>query len=76
MCWHQDTICFLAEPANVEPPHPGPPAQHAVLAKTATLLGITGTLQAQQEVVHLVADCLWKPRVGYAPASSPSLDFQ
>jgi len=33
--------------ANVEPFHPGPPSQHAVLAKTAALLGIAGTLQVQ-----------------------------
>ena len=49
--------------------------RYAVLAKTATFLGITGTLQAQQEVVHLVAEQLWKPEVGRAPASTPSRDF-
>ena len=48
---------------------------YAVLAKTATFLGITGTLQAQQEVVHLVADRLWKPQVGCAPTSAVSRDF-
>jgi len=49
--------------------------RHAVLAKTATFLGITGTLQAQQKVVHLVAEQLWKPRVGLEPATASSRDF-
>jgi len=49
--------------------------RHAVLAKTATFLGITGTLQVQQGVVHLVAEQLWKPRVGLEPATASSRDF-
>jgi error-prone DNA polymerase len=50
--------------------------RYAVLAKTATFLGIAGTLQApQQGVIHLVAERLWKPQVGRAPASTPSRDF-
>ncbi|MBI4381200.1 MAG: error-prone DNA polymerase [candidate division NC10 bacterium] len=49
--------------------------RHALLAKTATFLGITGTLQAQQGVVHLVAEQLWSPHVARAPASTPSRDF-
>jgi hypothetical protein len=28
--------------------------RHATLAKTVTFLGVTGTLQAEQGVVHLV----------------------
>ena len=50
--------------------------RHAVLAKTATFLGITGTLQAQQGVVHLVAEQLWSPRVHLKPPGTPSRDFQ
>ena len=34
---------------------------HAVLAKTAVLLGVTGRVQAQDGVVHLIADTLWDP---------------
>ena len=41
----------------------------------AAFLGITGTLQGQQGVVHLVANRLWKPQVGRSPASTPSRDF-
>ncbi len=50
-------------------------ARYALLAKTATFLGATGILQAQQDAVHLVAERLWKPRVGREPASASSRDF-
>ena len=50
-------------------------ARNAVLAKTAPFLGITGTLQVQQGIVHLVAEKLWKPRVGLEPATASSRDF-
>jgi error-prone DNA polymerase len=33
--------------------------RYALLAKTATFLGVTGTLQAQQGAVHLVGEHLW-----------------
>ena len=52
-----------------------------VLARTAGLLGITGRIQAQQGVVHLVAERLFTPRLGPpgpppAPQSAPrSRDF-
>ena len=34
----------------------------SILAKTATLLGITGKIQSQDGVVHLIAESLWEPR--------------
>jgi error-prone DNA polymerase len=49
--------------------------KHATLAKTARLLGITGKLQVENEVVHLVAEELWAPRLRGEPASVPSRDF-
>ncbi len=51
-------------------------ARYATLAKTATLLGVTGTLQAEQGVVHLVADRLWQPKLSANLATAPSRDFQ
>ena len=36
---------------------------HRALAKTAHFLGVTGRLQHQEGVVHLVADSLWVPRL-------------
>ena len=37
--------------------------QHAVLAKTAVLLGISGQLQVADGVTHLVAEKLWEPNL-------------
>ncbi|HMF51937.1 MAG TPA: error-prone DNA polymerase, partial [Candidatus Saccharimonadales bacterium] len=49
--------------------------RYAVLAKTVNFLGISGTIQAEDGVVHLVADSLWEPRVQLTPASAGSRDF-
>jgi len=49
--------------------------RYELLAKTARFLGVTGTLQVEQGVVHLVAERLWTPPVHSAPASGPSRDF-
>ena len=38
--------------------------RYAVLAKTVSFLGITGKLQVEDGVVHLVAERLWKPQSG------------
>jgi error-prone DNA polymerase len=46
-----------------------------VLARTALLLGVTGTLQAQDGVVHLVAEDLWEPALSATPALLKSRDF-
>lgn len=51
-------------------------AHYATLAKTATFLGVTGTLQAEQGVVHLVAERLWRPHLHADLATVPSRDFQ
>jgi error-prone DNA polymerase len=49
--------------------------RYAVLAKTVSFLGITGTLQVEDGVVHLVAEKLWQPRLELQPASARSRDF-
>ena len=49
--------------------------RYAVLAKTATFLGVTGRLQVTDGVVHIVADTLWAPRIEATPASAGSRDF-
>jgi error-prone DNA polymerase len=49
-------------------------ARHAPLARSAAFLGISGRLQVQQGIVHLVAETLWKPPLP-TPASGPSRDF-
>ncbi len=49
--------------------------RYAVLAKTASFLGIGGTIQSEDGVVHLVAEELWKPNLKAHPAGAPSRDF-
>ena len=49
--------------------------RYAVLAKTVSFLGISGTIQAEDGVVHLVAEELWEPRVKLKPAATRSRDF-
>ncbi len=49
--------------------------RHATLAKTARFLGVTGTLQAEQGVVHLIAERLWHPHLHADLATAPSRDF-
>jgi error-prone DNA polymerase len=49
--------------------------RYVTLAKTASFLGITGKLQVENEIVHLVAEKLWAPRLSTEPASVPSRDF-
>ena len=48
---------------------------HAVLARTAALLGVSGMLQSAAGVVHLVADALWVPELPLAPPTAGSRDF-
>jgi len=49
--------------------------RYSVLAKTLSFLGISGTLQAEDNVVHLVAEKLWEPKVELKPIGAPSRDF-
>ena len=47
----------------------------ATIAKTAAFLGVTGKLQVQDGVTHLVADSLWRPDLDVEPESAGSRDF-
>ena len=49
--------------------------RYPVLAKTVNFLGISGRLQVEDGVVHLVAEKLWQPKVSSQPAKSSSRDF-
>jgi len=49
--------------------------RYSVVAKTVSFLGITGKLQAEDGVVHLVAEELWEPRLELQPVSAHSRDF-
>jgi len=46
-----------------------------VLVKTASFLGVTGTLQIQDGVAHLIAERFWAPRGLLAAATTESHDF-
>ena len=49
--------------------------RYSVLAKTVNFLGISGRLQVEDGIVHLVAEKLWQPKVSSQPAKSSSRDF-
>jgi error-prone DNA polymerase len=49
--------------------------RYSILAKTVSFLGITGKLQVEDGVVHLVAEKLWEPKVNLTPRGAPSRDF-
>jgi len=49
--------------------------RNAVLARTESFLGVSGKLQREHEVVHLVVEELWQPRLDRAPAEPRSRDF-
>lgn len=49
--------------------------EHAAIAKTAALLGVTGEIQKSEGVVHLVAKSLWVPDVAIAEQTARSRDF-
>jgi error-prone DNA polymerase len=51
-------------------------AQHARLAKSVALLGVTGRLQKQQGVVHIVAQKMWEPTLTTRLPAVPSRDFR
>ncbi len=49
--------------------------EHALIARTASFLGVTGTIQQAAGVVHLVADTLWRPELDRDPNAVGSRDF-
>jgi error-prone DNA polymerase len=49
--------------------------RYSTLAKTALLLGVAGRVQTQHNVVHIITETLWTPRVSRRPAALPSRDF-
>ena len=49
--------------------------EHAVLARTASFLGVTGKLQSESGVVHIMAEALWMPAIPARPPTAGSRDF-
>ena len=46
-----------------------------VLVKTASFLGVTGKLQVEDGVTHLIAEAFWRPKVESGPVAVASHDF-
>lgn len=46
-----------------------------VLARTLSLMGVTGKIQTADGVSHIIIDTIWEPRLGQVPVPSPSHDF-
>ena len=42
---------------------------------SSSLLGVSGSLQCKDGVVHLIVDSCWKPKLSRLPASTASRDF-
>ena len=50
--------------------------RQAVLIKTASFLGVSGKLQTQDNVTHIIAERFWPPKIGARPAGAKSRDFR
>jgi error-prone DNA polymerase len=50
--------------------------QNPRLAKSVSLLGVTGRLQKQQGVVHIIAQKMWRPEINTRLPAVPSRDFR
>jgi error-prone DNA polymerase len=46
-----------------------------VLARTLSLMGVTGKIQTADGVSHIIIDAIWEPRLSRLPVPSPSHDF-
>ncbi len=49
--------------------------RYALIAKTVSFLGVSGKIQTEGNVVHLVADKLWEPQLEQGPDEVRSRDF-
>ena len=47
----------------------------SLLARTETFLGVTGKLQVEDGVAHLIANRLWRPEIGQPVPDLDSRDF-
>jgi error-prone DNA polymerase len=50
-------------------------AEYASVIKTTSLLGVTGRLQVQEGIVHLIAERVWRPELSKPVADVDSRDF-
>jgi error-prone DNA polymerase len=50
--------------------------QFALIAKTTSFLGVSGKLQAQEGITHVIAEKLWIPDSELRPTPVHSRDFR
>jgi error-prone DNA polymerase len=50
--------------------------RYPILVKTVNFVGITGKLQVEDGLVHLIAEKFWRPTLEAAPAATSSRDFR
>jgi error-prone DNA polymerase len=48
---------------------------HAVTARTALLMGVSGKIQSESGVIHLIADSLWEPPMTFAAEGTSTRNF-
>jgi error-prone DNA polymerase len=48
---------------------------HSVTARTALLMGVSGKVQSESGVIHLIADSLWEPPMTLAAAGTSTRNF-
>jgi hypothetical protein len=51
-------------------------AEYGLILRTAAPLGVSGRLQVQERVVHLIVERAWEPSLSRSPASVASRDFR
>ena len=44
--------------------------------KTLSFMGVSGRLQNESNVVHIVAESIWQPKLGIEPAGGRAGDFR
>jgi error-prone DNA polymerase len=49
--------------------------RYSVLARMALLIGVTGKVQSQNNVVYLIADALWDPQLAFRPQGTSTRNF-
>jgi error-prone DNA polymerase len=49
--------------------------RYSVLARTALLLGVTGHIQSDENVVFLIADALWEPALSFKAEGTTTRNF-
>ena len=50
-------------------------AEFSTIIKTTSLLGVTGRLQVQEGIVHLICERVWHPQLSKAVIDVDSRDF-